>query len=116
MKQLWIMIAGPYRGSSSDREAWAKNHQLLNRYALEVLRKGHIPVIGVNAALPMIEAAGMEHFDSIMMPVSLAVAERCDAVLRVGGASVGADQEVAIFVKKGLPVFYSPDEIPEVIK
>lgn len=113
MKQLWIMIAGPYRGNASDRAVWAKNHQLMNQYALEVFGKGHIPVIGVNAALPIIEVAGMEHFDSIMMPVSLAIAERCDAVLRIGGPSAGADQEVAVFKGKGLPVFYSLEEIPD---
>jgi hypothetical protein len=112
MQQLLIMIAGPYRGGTTDHQVWAENHRLLNKYALEVLRKGHIPVIGVNVALPIIEVAGMEQFDSIMMPVCLAVAERCDAVLRVGGSSAGADEEVSVFEKKGLPVFYSVDDIP----
>lgn len=113
MKQLWIMIAGPYRGNSTDREVWARNHRLLNEQALEVFRKGHIPVIGVNAALPVIEAAGADQFESIMMPLSLALAERCDAILRVGGPSAGADQELAVFREKGLPVFYSIEDIPQ---
>lgn len=113
MQQLWIMIAGPYRGNTSDRELWAQNHRLLNKYALEVFRKGHVPIIGVNAALPIIEIAGMEQFDSIMMPISLALSERCDAVLRVGGPSAGADQELAVCQKKGLAVFYSVEDIPE---
>ena len=40
------------------------------------------------------------------MPLSLALAERCDAFLRIGGASVGADQEMARFAaagKSGVP-------------
>jgi hypothetical protein len=116
MKQLWIMIAGPYRGGSTDREVWAQNHRLLNECALEVFKKGHIPVIGVNAALPVIDVAGMEQFEQIMMPISLAMAERCDAVLRIGGPSAGADEEVDVFMKKGLPVYYSLEDIPEGIK
>jgi molybdopterin biosynthesis enzyme len=48
-----------------------------------------------------------------MMPISLAMAERCDAVLRIGGTSVGAEQEVEVFKRKGLPVYYGLDEIPQ---
>jgi len=48
-----------------------------------------------------------------MMPVSCALAERCDAVLCVGGPSAGADEEVAIFRSNGLPVFYSADDISQ---
>lgn len=81
--------------------------------AWEVFKRGHIPVIGVNAALAIIEVAGAEHFDEIMMPVPRALAERCDAVLRIGGRSEGADEEVDIFKMKGLTVFNSLEEIPE---
>ncbi len=111
---MWIMIAGPYRHGSSDPEQWAKNLQLLNDYAYLVHQKGHVPVIGVNAALPIIEQAGQEHYSAIMMPISLALAERCDAVLRVGGPSKGADQEVALFKKKGLPIYTDVAAIPTV--
>ena len=38
---------------------------------------------------------------AIMMPLSLALAERCDAFLRIGGPSVGADQEMARFHAAG---------------
>ncbi len=88
------------------------NLRVLNEAAIEVFRRGHIPVIGVNMALPMIEAAGPESYDEMMMPVSLALAERCDAVLRIGGPSEGADQEVARFEARGLPVYRSIDDLP----
>jgi len=47
-----------------------------------------------------------------MMPISLALAERCDAVLRLGGASQGADQEVARFTQAGKQVFHTLADIP----
>jgi hypothetical protein len=106
------MVAGPYSSGAADAAARAANLRALNEAALAVFRRGHLPVIGVNLALPMIEAAGPESFDEIMMPVSLAAAERCDAVLRIGGKSGGADQEVARFRERGLPVFHAPGEIP----
>ncbi len=61
------------------------NLRVLNEAALAVLRRGHVPVMGVNPALPIIEAAGVESFDEIMMALSRALAGRCDAVLRIGG-------------------------------
>lgn len=46
------------------------------------------------------------------MPLSLDLTERCDAILRIGGASQGADQEVERFQRRGLPVFQAVEEIP----
>ena len=60
----------------------------------------------------LIEAAGAAHYDAIMMPVSLALAERCDACLRIGGASAGADQEVARFRAAGRPVYLNLESVP----
>jgi hypothetical protein len=47
-----------------------------------------------------------------MMPLCLRLVERCDAVLRIGGASEGAEIEVEQFRARGLPVFESIDDIP----
>ncbi|MBI3516171.1 MAG: DUF4406 domain-containing protein [Proteobacteria bacterium] len=109
---MWIMVAGPYSAGAPDAAGRAANLRALNAAALAVWRKGHVPIIGVNLALPIIEAAGPDHYDAIMMPVSLALAERCDACLRVGGASTGADQEVARFRAAGRPVYVAIDEVP----
>lgn len=107
------MIAGPYTAGSTNKDKWEQNHMVLNTFAYEVHLKGHIPVIGVNAALPIIKTVGFEKFEELMMPISLAMADRCDAVLRIGGASTGADREVEIFKEKKLPIYYNLDEIPE---
>ena len=113
-EHLWIMVAGPYRSGSSDSIVWAENLRKLNSAASAIFQKGHVPIIGVNMALPVIEAAGQELYERIMMPLSLCLTERCDAVLRIEGVSRGADDEVDRFRARGLRVFLSIDEIPDV--
>src|SRR5262245_54725523 len=110
---LWIMIAGPYRSGSSDPSVWAENLRKLNLAANAIFQKGHVPIIGVNMALPVIDAAGQELYEKIMMPLSLRLTDRCDAVLRIEGISRGADEEVDRFRARGLRVFRSIDEIPD---
>mgnify|MGYP000935814053 FL=1 len=109
---MWIMISGPYRSGAAGESDRSANLLAMNRAALAVFRLGHIPIIGVNMALPVIGAAGSQSYDELMMPISLALADRCDAVLRVGGYSVGADEEVERFRTSGKPVFTSIEEIP----
>ena len=108
------MIAGPYRAGTSDPGQWHRNLLALNRAAYAVFSKGHVPVVGVNMALPVIEAAGEATYDAVMMPLSLLLTERCDAVLRIGGPSSGADEEVTAFERRGKSVFRTLDEIPAV--
>lgn len=85
---LWIMVSGPYTSGAKSAANRRRNLAIMNKAAVAVLRKGHVPIIGVNLALPIIAAAGgAKFYDEIMMPLSLAAAERCDAVLRVGGPS-----------------------------
>lgn len=112
VRPLWIMVAGPYRSGSDDPRVWEENLGAMNAAALDVWNKGHVPVIGVNMALPVITAAGSEFYDAIMMPLSLQLANRCDAVLRIGGPSAGADREVERVQARGLPVYWHIDEIP----
>lgn len=111
---MWIMVAGPYSSGAKNAEERQANLDAMNRAAFLVWQKGHTPIIGVNAALPIIEAVEEASFEDVMMPLSLALTARCDAILRVGGPSKGADQEVETFVERGLPVFRSIEEIPSV--
>ena len=110
---MWIMVGGPYGTGAKSAAERAANLARMNEAALAIWRKGHVPIIGVNLALPIAEAAGGDAAADaeIMMPLSLALAERCDAFLRIGSASVGADQEMARFVAAGKTVFRSVDEI-----
>jgi ketosteroid isomerase-like protein len=109
---MWIMIAGPYRTGARSAEERAHNLRGLNLAASEVFRRGHIPVVGVNLALPIIETVGEHSYDDIMMPLSLAAADRCDGVLRLGGACAGADLEVERVRARGGAVFANIDAIP----
>jgi hypothetical protein len=110
---MWIMIGGPYATGAQSPAERAANLRQMNEAALALFRKGHVPIIGVNMALPVMEAAGGDAAveAEIMMPLSLALAERCDAFLRIGGPSVGADQEMARFEAAGKRVFRSVEEI-----
>jgi hypothetical protein len=109
---MWIMIAAPYTSGGADAALRAARLAEMNQAALAVFRLGHVPVIGVNMALPIIAAAEGDVFDELMMPISLALAVRCDAVLRLGWPSQGADQEVARFTQAGKQVFYALADIP----
>jgi hypothetical protein len=88
----------------------------MNEAALEVFRRGHLPVTGEAIALPLIDQAGSRRmgdtvFDEIFHPVARQLLERCDAVLRVGGASEGADEMVALARLRGKLVATHLDEL-----
>lgn len=112
IRPMWIMVAGPWGLGTRSEEEKAANLRRMNEAALEVFNLEHVPIIGVNAALPLLLEAPIERHREIMMGVSLALAERCDAILRLPGESSGADEEVAVLRAAGKPVWYSISEIP----
>lgn len=110
--RMWVLVAGPYRSGTQDAAGRAANLAALNRAAAEVFDRGHVPIVGVNLALPVVVSAGEARYDEILQPLSNALAERCDAVLRIGGPSRGADAEVEIVARRSGRVFRSAAEIP----
>jgi hypothetical protein len=105
---MLIMISGP--ASADSEEERAENLAKLNLAAAEVFKKGHIPLVGVNAAGPVIEQAGVrDHYEAVMR-ICEALAERCDAVLVIG-ESPGAGHEREVFERRGCPVYLRLDEI-----
>jgi hypothetical protein len=110
---MWIFVCGPWRGDGADEARLLENQQTLNRAALAVFGKGHTPIIGINMALPMAHAADdPSQLDAIRRRLSRQLMERCDACLRIGGPSPGADAEAGWFRAKGLPVFAAADDVP----
>ena len=113
-----ILVAGPYRSGTNDQpELIEKNVMAMTDTALEIYRMGHMPVLGEWFALPLIHAAGStqlgdEIFNEIFHPVAVDLIDHCDAVLRIGGASAGADEMVRTGQSKGKTIFYSKEEIP----
>ena len=112
-----ILIAGPYRsGTNDDPVLIQKNVEAMEGYALPIFRAGHIPILGEWLALPLVELAGSkkigdEAFNEIFHPVAVRLLEKCDAVLRVGGASAGADEMVRVGRSLGLRIYSSLAEI-----
>ncbi len=117
-----ILVAGPYRsGTNDDPKKIAANVQAMTDTALTLYRLGHLPVMGEWFALPLIEAAGSKRigdapFNEIFHPVAVQLISHCDAVLRIGGPSSGADEMVATGKAKGKTIFMSIDEVPKVLK
>jgi len=113
-----IMVAGPYRsGTSDDAEKMAANVRAMEAYALPLFRAGHIPIVGEWLALPMVALAGSrrvgdESFNEIFHPIAERLLDRCDAILRIGGPSQGADALVARARDKGLKFFDRLSQVP----
>jgi hypothetical protein len=112
-----ILIAGPYRsGTDDDPSTMQANVRFMEAYALPLFRAGHIPVIGEWLALPLVSLAGSrrvgdEAFNEVFDPIAERLVARCDAVLRVGGRSQGADLMVRLAEQHGLKVYRRLSEI-----
>jgi hypothetical protein len=115
---MMILIAGPYRsGTDDDPVLIQRNVEEMQSYALPIFRAGHIPILGEWLALPLVELAGSkkigdEAFQEIFHPIATRLLEKCDAVLRVGGPSAGADEMVRVGRSFGLKIFTALAEIP----
>jgi hypothetical protein len=96
-----------------------KNVEEMESYALPIFRAGHIPILGEWLALPLLKLGGSTKigdaiFTEIFHPIAVRLLQKCDAVLRVGGASAGADEMVRVSQELGLRVFTSLQSIPKV--
>lgn len=115
---LLVLVAGPYRSGTGDQPAkLAANVEAMSRAALDVFRAGHVPVTGEALALPLVALAGSRRvgdpaFDEIFHPMARRLVRRCDAVLRIGGASAGADEMVALARAAGKLVVRGVEELP----
>jgi hypothetical protein len=115
---MMILIAGPYRsGTGDDPGLMAANLARLEAAAAPVFALGHVPMIGEWAALPVLRglgggAPGSEVWDRVMHPTAHRLLAKCDGVLRLPGASAGADADVALARARGLPVWHAVEEIP----
>jgi hypothetical protein len=115
---LLILIAGPYRSGTDDRpELMAANLRTLEEAAWPIFRAGHVPMIGEWVALPVLASAGATGVhdplaEQVMYPTADRLLHHCDAVLRLPGASTGADQDVRIAEERGLPVYFRVEDVP----
>ena len=121
MKPLMILVAGPYRsGTGDDPARIAANLHAMQSAALQLFRSGHVPFTGEALALPLIELAGSREigdavFNEVFHPLARRLVARCDACLRIGGASQGADEMVALAQAHGAAIYHRLEDVPVVL-
>ena len=120
MKSLQILVAGPVRSGTGDREDLIHaNLERMEQAALAIYQKGHIPLIGEWLAFPLARIAGSQKIgdkisEAYLYPVAHRLIGHCDAILRLPGESRGADNDVRIGHELGLTIYQHLDEIAQV--
>lgn len=100
-KTLMTLIAGPYRSGTGDNpEKMAANVKYMESFALPLLH------------LAGSQQVGNEAYREIFHPIAKRILEKCDAVLRVGGDSEGADMMVEVAQRNDLQIYMKLEEIP----
>jgi hypothetical protein len=102
-KKLKVYVASPYTIGDHD-----KNVEISLKAGDELLKKGFVPICPL-----------LSHFWDKISPKSydtwldmdLQLLAGCDAVLRLLGASEGADKEVKYAMDLGIPVYFVIDDI-----
>ena len=117
---MFILISGPYRsGTNDDPQKMQQNLDNMEAMALPIFRKGHVPIIGEWFAHPLLKLAGSTKpgdaaYEEISYPIAHRVLTKCDAVLRIEGASKGADIETEKARKMGLTIYSRLEDIPDI--
>lgn len=105
-----IGVAGPY--SAPTPEQRQANLDAMNAAAARLLEMGHVPVIGMNAAIPVIVQAKIPDRYKAVMDISLAVIAACDALLLLG-ESPGANKERDLILSQGKPIYLKIEDVPQ---
>ena len=108
-----IGVAGPYSAPTAQQRQ--QNLDAMNQAAAKLLELGHIPIIGMNAALPVLAKANISDVYKATMEISLAVISACDALLLLA-ESPGANKERDLILAKGKPIFTSINQITATLK
>lgn len=117
-RALMILVAGPCRSGTDEAcAALAANLQALQVCTGALLRAGHLPVLAEWVALPLAQLAGSrevgdEVYQTHFNEYAKMLLQRCDGVLRMGGACENADLMVELARQRGLAVYRDLNEIP----
>jgi len=104
-RKILVYIAAPYTKGDI-----AQNVRRALECADILFAKGYIPYVPhLNAFWHFLSPKSWDDW----MKIDLAILERCDAVFRLDGESLGANKEVRFADKIGLPIFYSIEELEE---
>ncbi len=105
-----IGVAGPHSAPTAEQRQ--ANLDAMNAAAARLLEMGHVPVIGMNAALPVLAQANMSDRYKAVTDISLAVIGACDALLLIG-ESPGANKERDLIRSQGKPVYLRIEDVPK---
>jgi len=114
---MMILVAGPYRsGTNDDPLLMRGNLARLEAASWPLFRAGHIPMVGEWVALPVLRSARACSVtdplaEEVMYPTAQRLLQLCAGVLRLPGESNGADQDVAIARERGIPVWFSLEDV-----
>jgi Domain of unknown function (DUF4406) len=100
-----VFVSGPMTGSGNP---YANIYRGLDA-AMALLDRGYAPYIPRLTAF--LEAAQGPRPTDVWLDLDRAFLLTCDALVRLSGASPGADQEVIWARKAGIEVFYSLDSL-----
>ena len=103
----YIYVAGPY--TRGDPVVNTRNAILAGE---EIIKLGYVPFV-----------PHLSHLWHMVSPHDIGYwynydfewLRKCDAILRLPGESSGSDKEVIVAKLMGLPVYYSVQEIPELL-
>lgn len=109
LRAMVIGVAGPYSASTAEQRK--ANLDAMNAAAARLLEMGHVPVIGMNAALPVVEQADIADRYASTIAISLAVIGGCDALLLIA-ESPGANKERDLMFSNGKPVYLRIEDVP----
>jgi len=105
-----IGVAGPYSADTAEKRK--SNLDAMNAAAARLLEMGHVPLIGMNAALPVIERSDITDKYKATMEISLAIINCCEGLLLIGESS-GAKKERDLIISKNFPVYFKIEDVPK---
>ena len=105
MSSKLIYISGPF--SNGDV---TENTRRACEVGNELLERGCIPFI---PHLSLFWHFAFPKSWGTWMKIDLEILSRCDGILRIRGESIGADKEVRLADKLGIPIYYSLEEIKD---
>ena len=106
-----IAVAGPYSADTEEKKEI--NLKNLNVVGAKLLELGHVPIIGINAALRVIEQSKTVDKNKGIMDISMAVLNCCEALLIIG-ESPGTLKEKFYMKNLGRPIFHSINEVMKI--
>jgi hypothetical protein len=111
-KEMKIYVAGPYgRRSGYSVDLLTRNVLIATEIARDLVGMGHSPF--VPHLYHWVHLASNEELpEDRWLAICLEWVPQCDAVFRMMGESVGADNEVALAKSLGIPVYYNLKEVP----